>query len=214
MSVQIEKLEHNMATLTIQVPAEDFDKELKKAYLKRRERITVPGFRKGKAPRKMIEKLYGAGIFYEDAANALIPQAYDKALSEIEETVVSRPQIDVTQIEAGRRLCIYRGGCAEAGSDSRTVQRHRVESPDRTVTEEEVQTELTGSVRHNARMIDVDDRPVENGDIIKLDFNGTVDGTAFEGGSATDYPLTIGSGSFIPGFEEQLIGNASVRMWM
>ena len=96
MSVQIEKLEHNMATLTIQVPAEDFDKELENVFRRNRNRITVPGFRKGKAPRKMIEKLYGAGIFYEDAANALIPQAYDKALSEIEETVVSRPQIDIT----------------------------------------------------------------------------------------------------------------------
>ena len=208
MSVQIEKLEHNMAKLTITVPAEDFEKELQRAYLKRRGSIQVPGFRKGKAPRHMIEKMYGAGIFFEDAANDLIPGAYDNALKEIEETIVSRPQIDVEKIGKGEDFVFT----AEVALKPEVVLGQykglEVDKQDRTVTDEEVDQKIERERESNARMIDVDDRPVENGDIIKLDFNGTVDGTAFEGGSATDYPLTIGSGSFIPGFEEQLIGKS------
>ena len=208
MSVQIEKLEHNMAKLTITVSAEEFEKELQKAYLKRRGSIQVPGFRKGKAPRHMIEKMYGAGIFFEDAANDLIPGAYDNALKEIEETIVSRPQIDVEKIGKGEDFVFT----AEVALKPEVVLGQykglEVEKQDRTVTDEEVDQKIERERESNARMIDVDDRPVENGDIIKLDFNGTVDGAAFEGGSATDYPLTIGSGSFIPGFEEQLIGKS------
>ena len=208
MSVQIEKLEHNMAKLTITVPAEDFEKELQRAYLKRRGSIQVPGFRKGKAPRHMIEKMYGAGIFFEDAANDLIPGAYDNALKEIDETIVSRPQIDVEKIGKGEDFVFT----AEVALKPEVVLGQykglEVDKQDRTVTDEEVDQKIERERESNARMIDVDDRPVENGDIIKLDFNGTVDGTAFEGGSATDYPLTIGSGSFIPGFEEQLIGKS------
>ena len=208
MSVQIEKLEHNMATLTIQVPAEDFDKELENVFRRNRNRITVPGFRKGKAPRKMIEKLYGAGIFYEDAANALIPQAYDKALSEIEETVVSRPQIDITSIGKGEDMVFTAKVALKPEVTLGQYKGVEVPAPDRTVTEEDIQHRIDRELDSNARMIDVDDRPVEDGDMIKLDFSGSVDGVPFDGGQGTDYPLTIGSGSFIPGFEEQIIGHA------
>ena len=208
MSVQIEKLEHNMATLTIQVPAEDFDKELENVFRRNRNRITVPGFRKGKAPRKMIEKLYGAGIFYEDAANAPIPQAYDKALSEIEETVVARPQIDITSIGKGEDMVFTAKVALKPEVTLGQYKGVEVPAPDRTVTEEDIQHRIDRELDSNARMIDVDDRPVEDGDMIKLDFSGSVDGVPFDGGQGTDYPLTIGSGSFIPGFEEQIIGHA------
>ena len=208
MSVQIEKLEHNMAILTIHVPAEEFDNELEKVFRRNRSRITVPGFRKGKAPRQMIEKLYGAGIFFEDAANALIPQAYDKALGEIEETVVSRPEIDITSVGKGEDMVFTAKVALKPEVTLGEYKGIAVPAPDRTVTEEEIQRRIDRELDSNARMIDVDDRPVEDGDLIKLNFSGSVDGVPFEGGQGTDYPLTIGSGSFIPGFEEQVIGHA------
>ncbi len=209
MSVQIEKLEHNMAKLTIKVSPEDFDKAIQQAYLRMRGRIQVPGFRKGKAPRKMIEKLYGQEIFFEDAANIAIPDSYEKALKELKEqkvTIVSRPNIDVTQIEAGKPFIFT----AEAALKPEVTlgQYKGIEVPAETVfvTEDEVNREIDRERETNARMVDVDDRPVQNGDMIRLDYEGTIGGEPFEGGSAKDYPLTIGSGSFIPGFEEQLVG--------
>lgn len=208
MSVQVEKLENNMAKLTVEVSAERFEAAIEQVYKRNRSRIVVPGFRKGKAPRKMIEHAYGAGVFYEDAANLLIPKAYDEALLECGETIVSRPSIDIVQIEAGKPFIFT----AEAALKPEVVLGEykglAVEVPAVTVTDEDVQKELDSQRDKNARMVDVTDRPVEDGDLIKLDFDGSIDGEPFEGGKSDDYPLTIGSGSFIPGFEEQLIGTA------
>ena len=206
MSLQVEKLEHNMAKLTIEVSAEEFEKAMQKAYLSRRNAITIPGFRKGKAPRKMIEKMYGEGIFYEDAANELIPGAYEEALKDCEETIVSRPNIDVEQIESGKPFIFTAEVALKPEVTLGEYKGLEVEVEPVVVTDEEVQKEVDRERENNARMIDVDDRPVENGDIVNLDYSGTVDGTAFDGGQAEGYSLTIGSGSFIPGFEEQLVG--------
>ena len=206
MSLQVEKLEKNMAKLTIEVPAEEFEKAIEQAYQKAKGKIALPGFRKGKAPRKMIEKMYGAGVFYEDAANILIPKAYDEALKECEETIVSRPEIDVTQIEAGKAFIFT----AEVALKPEVTlgQYKGVEVPKAVieVTEDEIQAEVDKERDNNSRTIDVEDRGVEKGDMIKLDFDGSVDGVPFQGGKAEDYPLTVGSGSFIPGFEDQLVG--------
>ena len=206
MSVQVEKLEKNMAKLTIEVSAEEFESGLEKAYQKNKNRITLPGFRKGKAPRKMIEKMYGVGIFYEDAANDLIPGAYSKAVSECDEEIVSRPQIDVVQIEKGKPFIFTAEVALKPVVTLGEYKGLEVEKTVVEVSEEEVDKEIDRERENNSRMIDVDDRAVQDGDMIKLDFEGFVDGVAFDGGKGTDYPLTIGSGSFIPGFEEQLVG--------
>ena len=208
MSVQVEKLEKNMAKLTIEVPAEEFDAAINKAYNKVRGSISVPGFRKGKAPRKMIERVYGAAVFYEDAADILIPDAYEKALGEIDEIVVSRPSIDIVQIEAGKPFIFTAEVALKPEVTLGQYKGLEVEAVDTAVTEEEVQAEIDRERNSNARTVDVTDRPVQDGDMIKLDFDGSVDGVPFEGGKGEDYPLTIGSGSFIPGFEEQLIGKS------
>lgn len=206
MSVQVEKLEKNMAKLTIEVSAEEFEAAIEKAYQKNKGKITLPGFRKGKAPRKMIEKMYGAGIFYEDAANAIIPEAYAKAADECGEDIVSQPEIDVTQIEAGQPFIFTAEVALKPEVTLGEYKGLEVEKTEVSVSEEEVDKEVDRERENNSRMIDIDDRPVENGDMIKLDFEGFVDGEAFAGGKGEDYPLTIGSGSFIPGFEEQLVG--------
>ncbi|HIR76776.1 MAG TPA: trigger factor [Candidatus Choladousia intestinipullorum] len=206
MSVQVEKLEKNMAKLTIEVSADDFEAALEKAYQKNKSRITVPGFRKGKAPRKMIEKMYGAGMFYEDAANAAIPEAYAKAVDECGEEIVSQPEISVTQIEQGKPFIFTAEVALKPAVTLGEYKGLEVEKAEVAVSEEEVDKEVDKEREKNSRMIDIDDRAVENGDMIKLDFEGSVDGEAFAGGKGQDYPLTIGSGSFIPGFEEQLIG--------
>ena len=206
MSLQLEKLEKNMAKLTIEVPAEEFEKAIQEAYQKDKNRITLPGFRKGKAPRKMIEKMYGAGVFYEDAANILIPRAYDEALKECEETIVSRPTIDITQIEPGKPFIFTAEVALKPEVTLGEYKGVEVPKTEIQVTEEEIQAEVDKERENNSRTIDVDDRGVEKGDLIKLDFDGSVDGVPFQGGKAEDYPLTVGSGSFIPGFEDQLIG--------
>ena len=206
MSLQLEKLEKNMAKLTIEVPAEEFEKAIQEAYQKDKNRITLPGFRKGKAPRKMIEKMYGAGVFYEDAANILIPRAYDEALKECEETIVSRPTIDITQIEAGKPFIFTAEVALKPEVTLGEYKGVEVPKTEIQVTDEEIQAEVDKERESNSRTIDVDDRGVEKGDLIKLDFDGSVDGVPFQGGKAEDYPLTVGSGSFIPGFEDQLIG--------
>ena len=206
MSTQIEKLEKNMAKLTIEVPAEEFEAAIEKAYQKKKGKITLPGFRKGKAPRKMIEKMYGAGVFYEDAANMIIPEAYDKAVKDVEEEIVSRPSIDVTQIEAGKPFIFTAEVALKPSVTLGEYKGVEVPKAEIEVTDEEIQAQVDKERENNARMIDVDDRAVENGDMIKLDFEGSVDGVAFDGGKAENYDLTIGSGAFIPGFEEQLIG--------
>ena len=206
MSVAVEKLEKNMAKLTIEVSAEELEKAIQGAYQKQKNRINIPGFRKGKAPRKMIEKMYGVGVFYEDAANALIPEAYSKALDECEETIVSQPSIAVTQLESGKPFIFTAEVALKPEVTLGEYKGLEVPKADLEVTEEEIAGELRKEQEENSRVLDVDDRAVADGDKVTLDFEGFVDGEAFDGGKGTDYPLTIGSGSFIPGFEEQLVG--------
>lgn len=206
MSLQVEKLEKNMAKLTIEASAEDFENAVQKAYLKMKGRINIPGFRKGKAPRKMIEKMYGQGIFFEDAANALIPEQYEKAIEDCDLEIVSQPEIDVFQIESGKPFIFTATVAVKPEVTLGEYKGVEVPKSEVEVTDEEIQAEIDKEREKNSRMIDIDDRAVENGDIIKLDFDGSVDGVPFEGGKAENYELTIGSGSFIPGFEDQLIG--------
>lgn len=206
MSLQVEKLEKNMAKLTIEASAEDFEKAIQKVYLKARGRINIPGFRKGKAPRKLIEKMYGTGVFYEDAANDLIPTAYAEALKDCDLEIVSRPEINVTQIESGKPFIFTAEVAVKPEVTLGEYKGVEVEKSDVEVTDEDINKEVDKERENNSRTIDVDDRAVESGDIIKLDFDGSVDGVPFAGGKAENYTLTIGSGSFILGFEDQLIG--------
>ena len=206
MSLQVEKLENNMAKLTIEVSAEELEKAIEGAYQKNKNKISIPGFRKGKAPRKMIEQMYGKEVFYEDAANALIPEAYDKALEECTEEIVSSPKIDVTQLEAGKPFIFTAEVALKPEVTLGKYKGVKVDKIDVDVTDEEINAEIDKQREKNSRTADITDRAVENGDIATIDFEGFVDGVAFEGGKGTDYPLTIGSGAFIPGFEEALIG--------
>ncbi len=206
MSVQVENLEKNMAKLTIEVAAEELEKAIQGAYLKQKNQITLPGFRKGKAPRKMIEKMYGAGVFYEDAANALIPEAYAKASDESGLEIVSQPSIDVVQLESGKPFIFTAEVAVKPEVTLGEYKGLEVPAGDLEVTDEDVEGELKKEQERNSRVVDVDDRAVESGDTVRLDFEGFVDGEAFAGGKGEDYPLVIGSNSFIPGFEDQLIG--------
>ena len=206
MSLQVEKLEGNMAKLTIEVAAEELEKAIENAYQKSKNKISIPGFRKGKAPRKMIEKMYGKEVFYEDAANDLIPAAYDKALEECTETIVSQPQIDVVQLEAGKPFIFTAEVALKPEVTLGTYKGVEIEKISVEVTEEEVDAEIAKERDNSARTITVEDRAVKDGDMTVIDFEGFVDGVAFEGGKGENYPLTIGSGAFIPGFEEALIG--------
>lgn len=206
MSVQVEKLEKNMAKLTIEVAAEELEKAIEAAYQKNKSKISVPGFRKGKVPRQMIEKMYGKEVFYEDAVNALIPDAYEKALEECEEDIVSSPSIDVVQVEAGKPFIFTAEVALKPEVKLGKYKGVKVDKADTAVTDEEVDAEINKERENNARNIEVTDRAVKDGDITTLDFEGFVDGVAFDGGKGENYPLTIGSGAFIPGFEEQLIG--------
>jgi len=206
MSLQVEKLEKNMAKLTIEVPAEELEKAIQGAYLKNRGKINMPGFRKGKAPRMMIEKMYGVGIFYEDAANAIIPEAYGKELDNCELDIVSQPQIDVVQLEKGKPFIFTAEVALKPEVKLGKYKGLKVEKADLAVTEEEIDTEVNKELEKNARTINVEDRAVADGDMTTIDFEGFVDGEPFEGGKGEDYALTIGSHSFIDTFEEQLIG--------
>ncbi len=206
MSVQVEKLEKNMAKLTIEVSAEEFEKGIQAAYLKEKGKISLPGFRKGKAPRKMIEKMYGVGVFYEEAANNVMPMAYSNAAKESELEIVSNPDIDIVQIEAGKPFIFTATVAVKPEVTLGEYKGVEVKKADLTVTDEEIETELKKEQEKNSRTVNVDDRAVENGDMIKLDFEGFVDGVAFDGGKGENYDLTIGSNSFIPGFEDQLVG--------
>ena len=206
MSVQVEKLEKGMAKLTIEVSAEEFEKAVNTVYQKQRNRIQIPGFRKGKAPRKMIENMYGAGIFYEDAANEIIPDAYEKAYDECGEEITSSPEIDVEQIESGKPFIFTAVVALKPEVKLGEYKGVAIDNFSAEVTEEEVNAEIDRERDNSARMVSVEDRPVQDGDMTELDFEGFVDGEAFEGGKGENYPLTIGSGAFIPGFEEQLIG--------
>lgn len=206
MSLQVEKLENNTAKLTIEVPAEEFDKAIMKAYQKNKNKFNVPGFRKGKVPYAMVEKMYGAAVFYEDAANYVIPDAYANAATESELEIVARPDINVTQIEKGKPFIFEAEVTLKPEIKLGKYKGVKVEAMDTTVTDEDVQAELDKVKEQNARLVAADDKAVEDGDQTTIDFEGFVDGEAFEGGKGEDYPLTIGSHSFIDTFEEQLIG--------
>ena len=206
MSLQVENLEKNMAKLTIEVPASEFEKALQSAYNKQKKSISVPGFRKGKVPRQMVEKMYGPEIFYEDAANELIPTAYEEELKNCDLEIVSRPTVDIVQIKKGENFIFT---AEEAVKPEVTLGEYKGMEVDKTstrVTQKEVEAKIKEEAEKNARTVTVEGRPVQDGDEVILDFEGFVDGEAFEGGKGENYPLTIGSGSFIPGFEEQLVG--------
>lgn len=206
MSLQVERLEKNMAKLTIEVSAEEFEKALNTAYHKQKNKINVQGFRKGKAPRAMIEKMYGAGIFYEDAANIILPDAYEKAAEESGLEIVSQPEIDVTQIEKGKAFIFTAEVAVRPEVTLGEYKGVQVEKKSVEVTEEEVNAEIDRVREQNSRTIVIEDRPAKDGDLTVIDFEGFIDGVAFEGGKGTDYSLTLGSHSFIDTFEEQLVG--------
>ena len=206
MSLQVEKLEKNMAKLTIEVSAEEFEKALQGAYNKQKKSISLPGFRKGKAPRAMVEKMYGAEIFFDDAANALIQREYAKAYDEADIEIVSQPKIEVTQIEKGKSFIFTAEVAVKPEVTLGEYKGLKVDKTSTRVTAKEIEEKLTQEAEKNARIVEVTDRAVQDKDDVVLDFEGFVDGVAFEGGKGENYPLTIGSGAFIPGFEEQLIG--------
>ena len=208
MSVQVENLEKNMAKLTIEVTAEDLEKALNAAYQRQKKNISIPGFRKGKVPRAMVEKMYGPAVFYEDAVNSLIPQEYAKAADESGLDIVSQPEIDVVQIEKGKPFIFTAEVAVKPEVTLGEYKGLEVPKADLEVTDEEIEAELKKEQEKNARTIHVEDRAAQEGDKVTIDFEGFVDGVAFEGGAGKDYPLTLGSKTFIPGFEEQLVGVA------
>lgn len=207
MSFQVENLEEkNMVKLTISVSAEEFEKGMQKAYEKNKSKMNVPGFRKGKVPRQMLEKLYGPSVFYEDAANALIPDAYAGAAEESKLDIVSQPEIDVTQIEKGKEFIFTATVAVKPEVKLGEYKGVAIEKVSVDVTEEEVAAELDRTREQNSRTVTVEGRPVADKDVAVIDFDGYVDGVAFEGGKGENYSLTIGSHSFIDTFEDQLIG--------
>ena len=206
MSLQVEKMEKNMAKLTIEVSAEDLDKAMQNAYQKAKGRISIPGFRKGKAPRKMIEQMYGKGVFLEDAVNALIPEHYSKALAECDLEIVSQPTIDITQAEPGKALIFTAEVATKPEVTLGDYKGVEVPKTEINVTDEDVDAEIKKEQEKNSRTINVEDRGAQLQDVVTIDFEGSVDGVPFDGGQATEYPLTLGSNTFIPGFEEQLVG--------
>lgn len=206
MSCTVEKLEKSMAKLTIECPAEDFLAAYQKAYQKNKGKINIAGFRKGKAPLAMIEKMYGPEMFYEDAANELIQTAYEKAYDEVDIEIVSRPTIDVTQIKKGEPFIFTATVAVKPEVTLGEYKGVEVTAADVSVSDEEVDAEVNKALEQNAKKVDVTDRAVEKDDETVIDFEGFVNGVAFDGGKGTDYPLTIGSGAFIPGFEDQIIG--------
>ena len=206
MSLQVENLEHNMAKLTITVSAEEVEQALQAAYLKQRSKISLPGFRKGKVPRQMIEKMYGPEVFYDEAANHMISEAYGKAYDECELEIASQPTIDVVQLEKGKDFIFTAEVAVKPEVKLGEYKGLKVDKVSTRVMQKEVDEEIEKERERNARTVEVTDRAVQDKDIVTLDFEGFVDGVAFEGGKGENYPLTIGSGAFIPGFEEQLIG--------
>ncbi len=206
MSVQVENLEKNMAKLTVEVPAEELDKAIQAAYMKQKSKISVPGFRKGKVPRAMIEKMYGVEIFYDDAVNDILSKEYPKAAQESGLEIVSRPSIDVVQIEKGKDFIFTAEVAVKPEVTLGDYLGVPVKKADISVTEEEVSAEIEKERESNARMVTVEGRPVQEGDTAVIDYEGFADGVAFEGGKGENHPLVIGSHAFIDTFEEQLIG--------
>lgn len=206
MSVQVENLEKSMAKLTIEVSAEKLDAALDSVYKKNRNKIAMPGFRKGKAPRAMIEKMYGAGIFYEDAANMIIPDAYEEAANESGLVIVSQPKIEVEQIEKGMPFIFTASVAVKPEVTLGDYKGIKVEKKEVEVSDEDVNAEINRVRESNSRMVTIDNRTSQEGDTVVIDFDGYVDGEQFEGGKSQDYSLVIGSHTFIDNFEDQLIG--------
>ena len=206
MSIQVEKLEKNMAKLTVEVPAEQFDEALKTSYKKNRNRFNIPGFRKGKAPQAVIEKMYGPGVLYEDAVDEVINKTYGDAMKESGLDIVSRPEISVEKIEKGETFVYTALVAVKPPVTLGEYKGIEVERARPEVTDADIEAELKKVQEQNSRLVSVEDRPVENGDQVLIDFDGYIDGVPFEGGKAESYDLTIGSHSFIDTFEEQLIG--------
>ena len=209
MSVQVEKLEKNMAKLTVEVSAEDFKAAIKKAYNKTKNRFAIPGFRKGKASQAVIEKMYGVGVFYEDAVDEAINASYPDAAKESGLEIVSRPSISIEEIEEGKAFVYTAVVAVKPEVTLGEYKGVEVQKTKSEVTEEDIETEIKRAREKNSRLITVEDRGIEDGDQVTIDFDGSVDGKRFEGGKAEDYPLTIGSHTFIDNFEEQLIGKTT-----
>ena len=207
MSFKVEQLEEkNMVKLVIEATAEEFEAGLNTAYNKSKSKINVPGFRKGKAPRKIIEQLYGQEVFFEDAANAIIPDAYAKACIESELDIVSQPKISVTQLEKGKPFVFEAEVAVRPEVELGNYKGVEVSKVDTEATDADVEEEIKKVAEQNSRTITVEDRAVKDGDMTVIDFEGFIDGEAFEGGKGENYPLTIGSHSFIDNFEDQIIG--------
>ena len=206
MSLAVEKLDGSMAKLTITVPAEEFTKAITSAYNKQKSKFSVPGFRKGKVPQAFIEKMYGAAIFYEDAANQLINEYYPKELENCEEEITSNPEIDVTQIEKGKDFIFTATVAVKPEIKIGDYKGVEIEKIDTTVTDEDVIAEILKDQKENGRKIDVTDRAAQMDDEVTINFEGFVDDVAFEGGKGENYKLTLGSHSFIDTFEDQIVG--------
>lgn len=207
MSVQVEKLEHSMAKLTIELPAEELEKAMQKAYLKQRSRIAIPGFRKGKVPRPVIEKMYGPEVFYEEAAENIINESYPDAVTESGEDIVSRPEISVVQLEKNKPFIYTAEVALKPPVELGKYKGIKVEPVDTVVTDDEVDEEIKKELNKNSRRVDVTDRVAKNGDIVLIDYSGSVDGEKFDGGTAEDHRLELGSHSFIDTFEDQIEGH-------
>lgn len=206
MAVKTESIEKNLSKLTFEVSAEDFAKAVNAAYKKNVGKFNVPGYRKGKAPKAIIEKMYSEAVFYDEAINAVLPDAYEAAVKESGLEVVARPEIDVEDIKKGEPVVFTALVTTKPEVKLGDYKGIEVAKIDATVTDEDIDNDIKATQAKNARMIQVDDRAVANGDIVILDFEGSVDGVPFEGGKGEGYELEIGSGAFIPGFEEQLVG--------
>ena len=206
MAVKCEEVEKNLSKLTFEVSAEEFDKAIDNAFNKQKSKFNIPGFRKGKAPKAIVYKMYGKAAFYDDALNALLPAAYEAALKESGLDVVARPEFDVEEIKEGEPVVYTALVTTRPEVKLGEYKGIKIEKIDYTVSDEDVDKDIEATREKNARLVSIDDRAVENGDIAVIDFEGFVDGVAFEGGKGEDYELEIGSNTFIPGFEEQLVG--------
>jgi trigger factor len=206
MAVKNEQIEKNLVKLTFEVSAEEFAKAINKVYVKNAKKFNIPGFRKGKAPKAVIEKYYTEAVFYDEAINMVLPEAYEAALKEADLDVVARPEIDVEDIKKGEPVVFTALVTTKPEVKLGEYKGIEVEKIDYTVTDEDVDKDIEATQKKNARLISVDDKAIENGDIAVIDFEGFVDDVAFDGGKGEDYDLEIGSGTFIPGFEEQLVG--------
>lgn len=206
MDFTLKNKENNRACFNIEITEKEFEKAIQKAYLKNRNKFNIPGFRKGKAPRKIIELNYGEGIFYEDALNIILPQAYEEAVESLELEPVDSPEVDIEQLEKGKPVILKIEVTIKPEVKLGNYKSIEVEEVEYNVTDEDVERELKAIQEKNARIIDASDREIKEGDIVTIDFKGFIDGEQFEGGTAENQRLEIGSNTFVQGFEEQLIG--------